>query len=254
MIKYKLLLLFNIMFFYGYAQKVIYSRVIYLNIPPKIDYIEKDAELSDSTEIEKETISFLKSFDSNNINEIQTKVNVEIDTIVKNDQKFKELELSFEPILYSSDKVSDFPSGEYVLNSSKISNYFTIIVKETLENKILNYVDEEDIIIINITGTADATSIKKIKYRNEFGPEIKQKYYYKGKENEITISRKKHITTNLQLAFLRTYGVRDYFEKNLSISDSCNVSFKHYVEIYQDTGTNFRTVSIDIIIQKLISH
>jgi len=235
----------------GMAQKVIYSQTIRLEIPAKT--VAKDSVMNEPEheDIINSTISFVNLIDSLQVDNqnIKASVDIELDTVFEDSRKKQKITFQFKPIWDNSIRINDFPSGTYVLDSTGISLFFTNIVKETLENRILNYVSNDDHILIKIFGSADATSIKGIPYKNEFGGKITGKYFHENSENEIVINGKSRITKNKELAFLRTYGIRYYLESNIPELAEFNVSFEHYTEVCESVGANFRSVSIEIIVE-----
>jgi hypothetical protein len=232
-----------------YSQRIIKSAVIRLDIKAKANNTD-----SLSNQIISEN-SFVSEIDySELIDSLQLSQNIEIDskidTVLVDDERKLEIKLNFDlDGKYKIDSM-DFSPGKYLLTSSSTSKWFIEEIKNTLENDILNWIDSADILIIKIKGSADAIKIKKIKYRNEYGKDIICKCLIENKAGEIKINGKENITDNYQLAFLRTYGVRDYLENKVSGFKNINHKFEHYIEISKNVGSNYRTVGVEMVILK----
>jgi len=252
MVKNVLLILLVLINYNGLAQRVVYSNSVILNIPPKklkLDTVE--SKKSEISAIEDATIHFVNVIDSLIISDknVAAEVDVEIDTIFENDERLQVLKFSFQPIWETVENINDYPSGAYKLESSSVSLYLTNIVKETFQKKILNYTDSSDILLVKVKGTADATKIKGVRYKNEFGKIIELNYYYKDEEKVFRVTENTVITQNSKLAFLRTLGIRRFLETNIAELQNFNVNFEHYVEVSKEVGGTYRRVSIDVIIK-----
>ncbi|MEG0796316.1 MAG: WD40 repeat domain-containing protein, partial [Odoribacter sp.] len=87
-----------------------------------------------------------------------------------------------------------------------------------------------------------------IKYSGLYGDFSGEPYYLNGNMDNISISYKTGISTNGQLAFLRTYGVRHFIEQEIPTLQKTTNVFEHYVFVAEARGNQFRRVSIEIVI------
>lgn len=233
------------------AQRTIYSNTVYLSIPStnkKTDTSQieiKEKSLPEPIEIKIEKENILVDNEEFNIDS-----KVEIDTIFENNQSYQTISISFKPKFLGKKQISDFPSGGYILKTSKISNQLTVFVKETLDNQIKPFLDSSSIVLIRIKGTADATPIKGIRYKGEFGNTIKEKYSFKRQNIDFSVKINSYISKNEGLAFLRTMGIRTYLESNIDIYNK--IRFEHEVEVFTESGEQFRTVTIEVLLKKQI--
>ena len=236
------------------SQRVVYSNSVILNIPSK--KLKSDSVKSNNNEIsttENATIQFVDIIDSIiSDKNIATEVDIEVDTIFENDERVQIINFSFQPNRETAENISDYPSGVYKLESSKVSLYLSNVVKETIQKKILSFVDSSYIFLIRIKGTSDATKIKGIRYKNEFGTKLKQNYTYEDREKIFRVTENSVIRQNNELAFLRTLGIRRFLEANIVELQNFHVNFEHYVEVSDEVGGTYRSIAIEVIIKNKI--
>lgn len=146
-------------------------------------------------------------------------------------------------------QTDDFPLGKYKLLSSNAAKITMQLLKQAVENQLAEYLSNNTKVTIKITGSTDGTPIVgTIPYLDEFGEINNQEYFLNGSLDEITINKKSGIKSNAQIAFLRTYGVRDFIEKFVEQFRVTQNTFQHYAVIAKDRGAQYRRISIEIII------
>ncbi len=237
----------------GHSQKVIYSKSVILNIPPKKS--AEDSSLHKKNKIEEikdATIEFVNIADSlsHNKNGVETQVSFTIDTVDENNLRFQVINFYFQPVGEEVAKITDYPSGTYNLESSNLSIYLVNIVKETLRKKILFYAEKSDSLLIKIRGMADAAKLRGIRYKSEFGEKIEQEYYMGNEIKTFSILKNKIVKKNSELAVLRTIGIRKFLENTIEELQNFNVNFEHYVEISEEIGGKYRRVSLSIVLKQ----
>ncbi len=143
----------------------------------------------------------------------------------------------------------DFPPGEYRLTSSKAARLTMQLFKETIEKELSQYLESKTKVTFKITGSTDATPIKDvIPYGGEFGNFNREVYFINDNLSSITINEEEGITTNKQLAFLRTYGVRNFIENYVTPLRVTENRFQHFAEVSSKKGAAYRRIAIEIII------
>lgn len=247
----KLLFILVLVFFGGIqliSQREIKSRIIRLNIPSKGHMVLA----VDSINPKPVGVDFPENF-TRIISEEYSHVTTEVfrDTTLNQDKKEVHTNFRFLPGQFS-EKPIDFPPGGYLLDSAKISEYFVRSVSKILRERILQMADSSSMIIIRIKGTADAVSVRKIRYKGEFGDMLKSDCRLNNEVFSVEISTGKFIRSNIQLAFLRTYGVRKYFENQVDQINNRHISYEHELELFDKVGSDFRTINVTIVLKEVI--
>lgn len=235
----------------AFSQRVIYSRTITLTIPA--NEIKKDTTKTgreQENKLNESVLNLIQKTDSIIISEnnFSTEITVDIDTIYEKDTHFQTTKFTFQPVWETIQDISDYPSGNYSLESSSVSIYLANIVKDALRKNILLFMNKNAHLLIKIKGLADATAIKGIWYKNEFG-EIKHSFYFNGAKKEIFLKNNEFLTQNEELAFLRTFGIRVFLEEKIPELQNFNIKFEHYIEVSKKVGGIYRRVSIEVIIK-----
>ncbi len=225
-------------------------------IPPELKVIAKDVE----NIISEQLVAVTEDMRQKNI--ISDQVSTNVMAVVKeemNEQGISELNLSVtyqyevkknEAVVTSYDKqTDDFAPGAYLLKSSQAARIIMSVMKTTVESELDDYLLAGKKVTIKITGSTDATPVKsKIPYGGEYGELVEQEYYLNGLFDYISVTSAGGITSNAQLAFLRTYAVRDFIEKNISPLKITDNTFEHYAIISNQVGSEFRRISVELTI------
>lgn len=145
----------------------------------------------------------------------------------------------------------DFPLGKYKVSSSNAAKITLNEMKESIENKLYKFLGQGTKVTIKITGSADATPIKNaIKYDGEYGVFNDESCMVNNKLASINLDPNSGITTNEQLAFLRTYSVRQFIETYIDALNVTQNKFQHYCVISDKEGGEYRRISIELTIHK----
>lgn len=159
------------------------------------------------------------------------------------------IDYSYEVLKTEKTDIGDWAPGRYMLAQSNAATASVKIIKQTFEKELAQYIKPGKNITVKVTGSADASPIlKPIKYDGVYGDFDRQSYYLNGNIDNISISIKQGVTTNSQLAFLRTYGVRHFIEQEIEPLQKTNNTFEHHVFVSEERGNQYRRVSIEVII------
>lgn len=200
-------------------------------------------------------------------NIISDQVSTNVQAQVKeemNEQGISELNLSVtyeyevkknDAVVTNFDKqTDDFPPGAYALKSSQAARIIMSVMKNTVESELDNYLLSGKKVTIKITGSTDASPVRnKIAYGGEFGELTDHECYVNGLFDYITVTKSSGITSNEQLAFLRTYAVRDFIEKNISPLRITDNNFEHYANISTQVGAEYRRISVELVVHDAFS-
>jgi len=181
--------------------------------------------------------------------DVKAKVVAEKDSLGNKELNYH-VEYSYEVIKATvENKTDDFPPGKYKLTSSNAAKATVQILRETMEKELLPYLKTGAKVTIKITGSTDATPIlSAIPYGDEFGEFDDESCYINGNLESITLNQRTGIKTNEQLAFLRTYAVRQFMETYIEPLKKTNNSFQHYAVVSKEKGSQYRRISIELII------
>lgn len=159
------------------------------------------------------------------------------------------IDYSYEVLKTEKKNVGDWAPGRYLLNESNAATASVNVIQETFENELAPYIAPGKRVTVKVTGSADGSPIVgTIKYTGLYGNFDEVPYYLNGNMDHISVSSKGGISTNSQLAFLRTYGVRHFIEQNIPALQKTNNLFEHHVFVSEERGQEHRRVSIKIVI------
>ena len=136
-------------------------------------------------------------------------------------------------------QTDDYTAGEYRLSQSNAAKVILYVLKSTIENELQEYLMPETKVTIKITGSTDASPVTgKIRYGGEYGWFKEEFAFTNGMLENITITKESGITSNEQLAFLRTYGVRKFMEDYVSPLRVTDNKFEHYAFVSKKSAHN----------------
>jgi hypothetical protein len=160
------------------------------------------------------------------------------------------VEYSYEVIKASIEaQTDDFPLGEYKFSSSNAAKLTLQVFKESIEKELSNYFVAGKKITIKITGSTDATPITgTIKYLGDYGNFNDEPYILNGNLESVTVNQHTGISSNEQLAFLRTVGVRKFMEDYIDVLKNTNNYYQHFAELNDEKGGEYRRIAIELII------
>ena len=182
---------------------------------------------------------------------VVAKVKEETDTITGNKTLDLHVEYKYEVIKALIEKqTEDFPMGKYKLLASNAAKITMQLLKQAVENQLSEYLTSGTKVTIKITGSTDGAPITaRIPYLGEYGNFVNTEYFLNGNIEELTITKEKGIGNNAQLAFLRTYSVRDFIDKYIEQFRVTQNTYQHYAVVAKERGAQYRRISVEIIIQ-----
>ncbi len=128
------------------------------------------------------------------------------------------------------------------------------IVKHTTENYISKYITPDKKVNINIYCRPDFFPVfNNLKYQIEYGESIEESYLFHNQVFNVFIDQNCKIDDKM-LAFLRTYGIRKYIEKEISLLKTSRNHFKHYIDSPKENKIFNEWVKIEIEIENAFSN
>lgn len=151
--------------------------------------------------------------------------------------------------------MDDYPAGMYLPTQSKACKATLNFIKEQLSSEEMQkYFTPNTKVTIKITGETDGSAIRnKIPYKGEFGDFHNELIYLNGAIDEMSVTQKGGITTNGQLAFLRTQGVKQYLETYVDQLQKTQNSYQIYAIEREEKGSQFRKISVEFTIHNAYS-
>lgn len=137
----------------------------------------------------------------------------------------------------------DFGPGKYHVDESGAAKSMLSLVKQALEGDFSQYVKKDKKLVVNISGSADATPIRsKIMYDGVYGDFENEPVRQNGQLSAISVNQKDAIKQNEQLAFLRAYGVKDYLDRNVDGLRDMNKEYNYNIGVAEGKGSEFRRI------------
>jgi len=101
-----------------------------------------------------------------------------------------------------------------------------------------------------ITGATDGTPIRsRIAYKGEYGDFTDEPITLNGAPYNMTVTQKSGVTTNGQLAFLRTQGVEDFLKTQVEPLKHTENTFQSIAVENKEKGGGYRRVSVEMTIR-----
>lgn len=139
----------------------------------------------------------------------------------------------------------DFRPGCYHIEESHAALSMLKTIVTAFDSDFSRYIIPGKTLNIVVTGSADAAPIRgAIKYDGCYGYFTEHPYYLGETENQVTINTTDGITTNQQLAFLRTQGVSDFLSKNLVATEEMDVNYFYNIELAKGVGGKYRRIKV----------
>jgi len=146
-------------------------------------------------------------------------------------------------------QTDDFGLGKYRVDESNALQVTLGIMKKTMEGQLAMFVTPQVRISLTINGSADATPVKgTIEYKGEYGNPITEICTTEKVPTQMDISTKKGIADNPSLAFIRSYAVKNYIEKNIIPLEATNNKWQYSAFVSGEKGGKFCRVSIEMIV------
>jgi hypothetical protein len=147
-------------------------------------------------------------------------------------------------------RTDDFGLGKYRVNESNGLMVTLGIMKKTVEGQLAHYIVPQTRISLTIHGSADAVPIRRvIAYEGDFGDKVTETCNFDSGIKNMEISVQKGITDNPGLAFIRSYAVKDYIDKNIAPLQLTQNLWHFSASVSNQRGGEFRRVSIEMIIE-----
>lgn len=152
--------------------------------------------------------------------------------------------------LVVADAADDYALGKYAIENSNACMLMCSFLKDKLENDLSDYLKEGTKVDVRITGATDGTPIRsKIAYKGEYGDFTDKPIVLNGNPHKMTVTQKTGITTNGQLAFLRTQGVEDFLKTKVEPLKRTENSFQSIAVENKEKGGGYRRVSVEMTIR-----
>ncbi|GHT38322.1 hypothetical protein AGMMS49965_01310 [Bacteroidia bacterium] len=162
--------------------------------------------------------------------------------------KILNYQLNYNYIVFANGE--DYPPGGYDVTKSNAAMSLMSIVKQTLEgDDFTKYFETGTRVKIAIVGSADASPIRgKIAYDGRYGDFEREPYYQNGELNSMTLTKATGITSNPQLAYIRTASVQDWMSKNITTLRKTRNDYQSHIEVAEEEGGEFRRVEVQFTI------
>lgn len=148
-----------------------------------------------------------------------------------------------------SNHTDDYPAGAYNALSSNACMLTCNFIKEKIETELAKYFIPENRVTIKITGETDSAPITAvIPYKGEYGDFYRKMIFLNGNINDITVTQRSGISTNGQLAFLRTQGVEEFLKTYVEELHATTNSYQIYAIENKQKGNQYRRISIELTI------
>ena len=177
---------------------------------------------------------------------VSDNVKIEVQTDVQDANLI--LSVSYETIVVT-DAADDYGLGKYTIQNSNACMLMCNFLKNKLENDLKEYLNEGTKVDVKITGATDGTPIRsKIAYKGEYGDFTDKPITLNGAPFNMTVTQKTGVTTNGQLAFLRTQGVEDFLKNQVEPLKRTENTFQEFAVEYKEKGGGYRRVSVEMTI------
>lgn len=143
----------------------------------------------------------------------------------------------------------DWGAGKYRLKDSQAALQTAGIIKNTIESKLEQYIIPGTEITVKIIGGTDASPFKNaVSYDDSFGDINEAECFINGAFGYVSINKKNGISSNEQLAYLRTLDIRDFMQRHIGPFRVANVHYEHFAEIADEIGAQYRRVAVEVTI------
>ena len=148
-----------------------------------------------------------------------------------------------------SEEADDYALGKYAIEHSNACTYMCNFLKGKMENELADYLKPGAKVDVKVTGATDGTPIRsKIDYLGEYGEFNGKDITLNGKPYKMTVTQKSGITTNGQLAFLRTQGVEHFLKTQVEPMKHTENRFESVAVENKEKGGGYRRVSVEMTI------
>lgn len=149
-----------------------------------------------------------------------------------------------------SEAADDYALGKYAIENSNACMLMCNFLKSKMENELAEYLKEGTKVDVKITGATDGTPIRsKIPYKGEYGDFTDKPITLNGEPYSMTVTQKTGITTNAQLAFLRTQGVEHFLKNEVETLKHTKNTFQEFAVENKEKGGGYRRVSVEMTLR-----
>ncbi len=143
----------------------------------------------------------------------------------------------------------DWASGKYRLKDSQAALQTAGIIKNTVESKLEEYIVPGTEVTVKIIGGTDGAPFRNaVAYDNCFGEINEQECFINGAFAYVSVNKETGISTNEQLAYLRTLDIKDFMKNHIGPFRVARVNYEHFAEIAEEKGAQYRRVAVEITI------
>ena len=156
--------------------------------------------------------------------------------------------VAYETVILS-DAADDYALGKYTIQNSNACMLMCSFLKDKMENDLAEYLKEGTKVDVKVTGATDGTPIRtKIAYKGEYGDFTDKPITLNGAPYNMTVTQKTGVTTNGQLAFLRTQGVEHFLKTEVEPMKRTTNTFQEFAVENKEKGGGYRRVSVELTI------
>ena len=178
---------------------------------------------------------------------VSDNVKIEVQTDVQDDNLI--ISVAYETLVVA-DAADDYALGKYTIQNSNACMLMCNFLKDKLESDLSAYLTEGAKVDVKITGATDGTPIRsKIAYNGEYGDFTDKPITLNGSPYNMTVTRQTGITTNGQLAFMRTQGVEDFLKTQVEPLKHTENAFQSFAVENTERGGGYRRVSVEMTIR-----
>ncbi len=177
---------------------------------------------------------------------ISDNVKIEVQTDVQDDNLV--IAVAYETLVVA-DAADDYALGKYTIQNSNACMLMCNFLKNKMENDLLEFLKQGTKVDVKITGATDGTPIRsKIAYLGEYGDFTDKAITLNGAPFKMTVTQKTGVTTNGQLAFLRTQGVEHFLKTEVEPLKHTENAFQSFAVENKEKGGGYRRVSVEMTI------
>ena len=177
---------------------------------------------------------------------ISDNVKIAVQTDVQDDNLV--IAVAYETLVVA-DAADDYALGKYTIQNSNACMLMCNFLKNKMENDLLEFLKQGTKVDVKITGATDGTPIRsKIAYLGEYGDFTDKAITLNGAPFKMTVTQKTGVTTNGQLAFLRTQGVEHFLKTEVEPLKHTQNTFQSFAVENKEKGGGYRRVSVEMTI------
>ena len=177
---------------------------------------------------------------------VSDNVKIEVQTDVQDNNL--NISVAYETLIVA-DAADDYALGKYTIENSNACMLMCNFLKDKLEKDLAEYLKESTKVDVKITGATDGTPIRsKIAYKGEYGDFTDKPITLNGAPYNMTVTQKTGLTTNGQLAFLRTQGVEHFLKTQVEPLKHTQNTFQSIAVENKEKGGGYRRVSVEMTI------